>query len=91
MSAISSEARRALEWIRDNEHHRGRWLIDGKQVRRQPPKYWTQMELSGPGVNIRIPVAVWTEISGMLVPIGSRERLYALSDAGVAAQKDAVE
>lgn len=84
---LTPEQRRALEWIRDNDHHKAEWLLaSGKRPRaKDGPEKWVIMELAGSGGSIRIPAEVMAATCDMITPIGSRTRIYGLSDAGRAA------
>jgi hypothetical protein len=82
---MTPEQLRALEWIRDNDHTRSQWLVDGKRPRaRLSPDAWNQIELSGDMGSIRIPSVVWDGIRDLVTaaPFEDRRRLFKLTDVG---------
>ena len=84
-TSLSPKGRTALAWIRDHDHHIGRWLVKGRNPICEPPEAWTHFELRGPAGNLRMSVEVWKEIAPFhKVGEDSRVRMFTVTPAGLA-------
>jgi hypothetical protein len=74
-SELTQRQRFVIKWIDENEHHRARWMREGREAF-GPPDTWDAFEISGYEKRIRIKRADFEAILPFVETTSERGRMF---------------